>query len=60
MGSGVYACWWGALVVRLVVVAVLVSILIVFHASLVCLAEGIHPLLQGLEVGIKNGGFQLC
>lgn len=60
MGSGVYVCWWGALVVRLVVVAVVVSILIVFRVSLACLAEGIHFLLQGLEVGIKNGEFQLC
>lgn len=48
-----------ALMVRLVVVAVVVTILIVFCASLVCLAEGIHFLLQGLEVGIKNGEFQL-
>lgn len=60
MGSGVCACWWEALVVRLVVVAVVVSVLIVFRASLVCLAEGIHFLLQGLEAGIKNGKFQLC
>lgn len=60
MRSGVYACWWRALVVRLVVAAVVVSVLIVFRASLMCLAEGVHFLLQGLEVGIKNGEFQLC
>lgn len=36
---------------------VVVSVLIVFRASLMCLAEGVHFLLQGLEVGIKNGEF---
>lgn len=43
--------------VRLVVAAVVVSVLIVFRASLMCLAEGVHFLLQGLKVGIKNGEF---